>query len=91
MYYKNTKEIVREIAKEYGLKEEEVYEIVKSPFAFLVDIMRSADRDTVKFPSLRIPNFGLFFCTEGRKKFYERLNKNKQNGREEESIKSEST
>lgn len=83
MYYKNTKEIVREIAKEYGLKEEEVYEIVKSPFALLVDIMRSADRKTVTFPSLRIPNFGLFFCTEGRKNFYERLNNNKQNGREE--------
>lgn len=85
MYYKNTKKIAKEIAKKYELTEEEVYEIVKSPFALLVDIMRSADRKTVKFPSLRILNFGLFFCTEGRKNFYERLNNSKQNGREEES------
>lgn len=83
MNTKEEKKIIKEIAEKYNLTETEVSNICKSPFQFLVNVMQNADRDTVTFPSVRVPSFGIFYCTEGRREFYKKLN-SKLNGRGEE-------
>lgn len=73
MRSENTKKIIKSIAYENNLTYEEVYEIVKAPFSFLVETMRSADRENLEFPSVRIKYFATFYCSENRKKYFKRI------------------
>jgi hypothetical protein len=74
MNSKDTKAIIRDLSKKYNLPEDEIFKICRSPFELLKDVIHDADRETLTFPSLRIPNFGVFYCSEGRREFYRNLN-----------------
>lgn len=80
-----TKNIIKAIAYENNLTYDEVYEIVKAPFSFLVETMRNADREKLEFPSIRIKYFATFYCSEARKKYFKRL-KERANARKEREI-----
>jgi len=69
----NTQRIVKEIAREYGYTEKEISDIVKAPFEFLAKTMREANRETLEFPSVRIKYFATFYCSEDRKKYFEKV------------------
>lgn len=83
MQTKRTKDIIKALAYEFNMSEKEIYDIVKAPFDLLVSVIRSGDRKTVTFPSVRMISFGTFYMSEGRKNFFINLN-NKLNGREGE-------
>jgi hypothetical protein len=74
MNSKESKKIYKELSFKYGISEDEIFKICRSPFEFLKHVMENADRKTLTFPSVRIPNFGVFYCSEGRREFYRNLN-----------------
>ena len=80
MIQKEVKNIIKEISRSNGMREEHVEDMVNLPFEVLANVMRNSDRQTVTFPSVRLNGFGLFYCSEGRKEFYKKLN-NKENER----------
>jgi len=80
MQSKAVKTLIKEIAVKYGFKEEEILEMVKTPFYLVSEVMRNSDRAALQFPSIRIPNFALFYCTEGRREFYKKLNSKNNEG-----------
>ena len=69
----NTKNIIKEIAREHKYSEKEVEIMIKAPFDFLTQVMRNSDRDKLEFPSVRIKYFATFFCSETRKRYFKRL------------------
>lgn len=72
-----TREYLKTVAKERGLTIEQVRVIVESPFQFTRYVMEhKTDRETLTFPSVRIPYFGVIYCPEYLK---ERLRKHKEN------------
>lgn len=77
MIQKEIQRLIREIARERGYKEEEVAKIVNTPFLLVAETMRNSDRESVTFPSVRLTGFGLFFCSEKKKEFYRKRNKEK--------------
>jgi nucleoid DNA-binding protein len=84
------KKLIKDISIEFKIKEEDIENIVKSPFYTLSESIRNSNRETVNFPSIRISGLGLFYCTEGRREFYRKLNnKNKENGRDKSRDKAE--
>jgi len=84
MQSKRTKEILKELAYEFKMSEKEIYDIVKSPFDLVIEVMRAGDRDTVTFPSIRIIGFGTFYMTAKRKEYFTNLNARINARREEE-------
>ncbi len=81
MQSKSVKKIINELSKKYDLSEDVTYKICRSSFDLLHHVISTSDRSTLNFPSVRIPNFGVFYCTEGRRNFYKKLN-NKNNGKQ---------
>lgn len=69
----STQTIIKEIAREYGITEKEMSEIVNAPFNFLALTMKNADRENLDFPSVRIKYFATFYCSDERKKYYKKL------------------
>jgi hypothetical protein len=69
----NTQRIVKEIAREYGYAEKEISDIIKLQYEFLANIMRKANRENLEFPSVRIKYFATFYCSEDRKKYFEKV------------------
>jgi len=80
----NTEKIVKKIAYDNDLTVKEIFDIIKTPFEFLTQVMWNVDRDAADFPSVRVKYFATFYCSRGRRKFYKNLNK-KLNGRSEDS------
>jgi len=69
MISERTKDIRKKIAKEHGLTLNQVDEIIKSAFIFQTKIMKEEfDTKNQHFPSVRIPNFGLFYVPDYIKK-----------------------
>ena len=88
MYYPQTRAIYVELAKKYGTTIEQMADICRSPLEFVVDtISTKANKETVEMPNIRITNFGVFYCPEGRKNFLRKLNYSKiQNGQSNREI-----
>ena len=64
-----TKSLIKNIAKEFGLTFQEVERVYNAPFELQAIIMKyRCDRKKQIFPSLRIPYFLIFFCPEWTKK-----------------------
>ena len=75
MKHPKTRVLIREIAKDEALTTQDVESIISSHFEFVRHcISEKVDRSTNYFPAIRLHNFGIFFCTEGRKKQMEKLN-----------------
>ncbi len=64
---KKIQEIIKKMALEYGISEEEVKEIVFSPYEMLCETIKSAEKDNEEsFKNVRIMNLGLFAVKKGR-------------------------
>lgn len=58
-------ELISKIAKKHGLTKAQVEDVVYSQHKFLAHVMKNvANRDEVHFPSVRLMNFGIFYCPE---------------------------
>jgi nucleoid DNA-binding protein len=71
----NTKQIIKELAREHKFSEKEMETLIRTPFDFLTETMRNADRDKLEFPSVRIKYFATFYCSETRKRYFKRIKK----------------
>ena len=68
----------RQIAEDEGLTEEQVLDIVSSPYLFVIEKMREADKEKLDFSNIRIMKLGSFVVTEQKRNFLKKLNeKNK--------------
>ena len=74
MIQKEVKKIIKEIARSNGMREEHVEDMVNLPFEVLANVIKNSDRESITFPSVRLNGFGLFYCSEGRREFYKKLN-----------------
>ena len=81
MKHLKTKFLKKRIAEDDDLTLQDVDRIIDVHFEFVRYIMTNeVDRETNHFPAIRLKNFGIFFCTEGRKKQMEKLNKRLKDG-----------
>ena len=81
MKHLKTKFLKKQIAEDEDLTLQDVDRIVDVHFEFVRYVMTNeVDRETNHFPATRLRNFGIFFCTEGRKKQMEKLNKRLKDG-----------
>ena len=63
------------LATKYNMSIEDMTQICKAPLDFTTYVMREKpDWDEGYFPSVRIQGFGVFYCTEGRSRFFKKLN-----------------
>jgi len=59
------KSLVTSLAKEMGLSQEDIIRAYEAPFNLQAIIMKyRCDRKNLKFPSLRIPYFLIFYCPD---------------------------
>lgn len=62
------KALISSLAKEMNLKVSDIEKAYEAPFDLQAIIMKyRCDRETQKFPSLRIPYFLIFYCPEWNK------------------------
>ena len=81
MKHLKTKFLKKQIADNEELTVQDVDRIVDVHFEFVRYCMTNeVDRETNHFPAIRLKNFGIFFCTEGRKKQMEKLNNRLKDG-----------
>ena len=81
MKHLKTKFLKKQIAEDEELTLQDVDRIVDVHFEFVRYVMTNeVDRETNHFPAIRLKNFGIFFCTEGRKKQMEKLNNRLKDG-----------
>lgn len=68
---KKIQEIIKEMALEYGVPEEEMRKIVFSPYEMLCDTVKEATKnDEETFKNVRIINLGLFAVKKGRLNYF---------------------
>lgn len=81
MKHLKTKFLIKELAREEGLTAQGVENIISSHFEFVRFIMtEKVNREETYFPSVRLKNFAIFYCTENRKKWMKKLNSKNRNG-----------
>jgi hypothetical protein len=69
MQHLQTRQLIRELAKEFGLSIVEVTAILNSVPEFTKHIMvTEVDKEEGIYPSIRIPGWGIFYVPEGVKK-----------------------
>ncbi len=72
--------VKRSLAKKYGLTLGQMDEIVKLQGRFVSDVIGAkADKGKLYFPSVRLPGFGVFYCSQKKLEYTIRQNKNKLN------------
>ena len=84
MQHLQTRQLIRELAKEFGLSIVEVTAILNSVPEFTKHIMvTEVDKEEGIYPTVRVPGWGIFYVPEGVKKNVKRaLEKRRQNGKE---------
>lgn len=81
MKHLKTKFLKKQIASDEELNLIDIDRIVDIHFEFVRYIMtHKVDRGTNYFPTVRLRNFCIFFCTEGRKKQMKKLNNRLKDG-----------
>jgi hypothetical protein len=67
--------LIKLFAKKEGLNIVDIERIVSSPFEFQTHVMKNlCDRDKLEFPSVRVPNFGIFYCPDWKKEQFRKVN-----------------
>ena len=75
MKHLRTRMLIKEVANEYGITAAEAEDIINVHFEFLRNTMsNTVDRSKNYFPSVRLKNFAVFYCTEYKKKQFEKVN-----------------
>lgn len=58
-------DLKKQLAKKYNVNLGQIEEIISSQSAFIAEVMsRKADRENYKFPSVRVPGLGVFYCPD---------------------------
>lgn len=77
MRTKRTKGYINETADEHGIRPNQVKEIADSMFDFVAEVMAQGERESLNFPEIRLMKWGVFKVKPGRRKHFERINKQK--------------
>lgn len=82
MKHLKTKFLKKQIAEDEKLLLSDVDRIIDAHFEFVKEVISTkVDREENIFPSVRLRNFAIFFCTESKKKWMTKLNnKRKEDG-----------
>lgn len=75
MNHIQTKQIIRNIAKQEELNIPEVELIVDSQFSLLSEVMKMSDREKLSFPSIRLPFLGIFYSPDWKVEQFKKINK----------------
>lgn len=76
-----SKKVIKTIAQEEGVTVEDVERVIVSHFEFVKYVQSTlVDRDTNYFPSVRLPNFGIFYVPERVKERLRKINMEKKDG-----------
>lgn len=67
-----SKNVIRDLARTYGLSEDQVLDVIKSQFRKLRMVIEECDIENDHTPTIRLPKFGLFFVKPRKKKKYEK-------------------
>ena len=79
------KRLIKLFAEKEGLTIVDIERIVNSPFEFQAYVMKElCNRDNLEFPSVRIPNFGIFYCPDWKKDQFRKVNNKKELNNNEE-------
>jgi hypothetical protein len=65
-----TKQFKVDLATKYKVTLVQIDDILDSPFKLLRQCMIEGDRGIMNFKSVRIPNFGIFYCADHTKRKY---------------------
>ena len=75
-----SREIIKSIAEREGLTREQVWEILVSYFDFVKHAQANLlDREKNFFPTIRLPNFGVFYIPERTQERLAKHNKQQKN------------
>lgn len=77
MKHIRTKMLLKEIAKNEEVTQEDVIKIVELVLGEYPRYIMSScvERETNEFPNIRIPNFGIFYVSSKKKGYLAKLNK----------------
>ena len=76
MNHTQTKQIIKNIAKQENLTIPEVELIIDSQFSMLAEVMKMSDREKLIFPSIRLPYLGIFYAPDWRIEQLRKINNN---------------
>ena len=77
MQHLQTRQLIRELAKEFGLSIETTNAILNSVPEFTKQVMTTeVDKEQGIYPSIRIPGWGIFYVPEEVKKKYKHKGRN---------------
>lgn len=75
MQQKKVRDIAIQLSKKYNIPLPDMIRICEIPMDFLADTMsKKADKKSLYFPSVRITGLGIFYCTNGKREFFRKLN-----------------
>lgn len=83
MNSEEVKEELKLLAKEEGVTVQQLKEIIYLTFKFIRQIIKSANKELLYFPSIRLMNVGIFHVTKARQnKFKEKYESDENNNKE---------
>ena len=74
MKHLQTKHIIKNIAKSEGLNISDVELMIDSQFLLLKKAISSSQRSILRFPSLRLPSFGIFYSPSWKVEKFRKIN-----------------
>ena len=78
MKHLKTKQVIKNIAADYKINNQDAENIIVTVFEFIKDGMSNiTDRDEGYFPVIRIPNFGTFYVPKTLQEKFKEINKKK--------------
>lgn len=66
------RDIIHKIGLKYGLSDEEVVELVRLSYKYVVTIIESGDRKKVEFKNVKMPGLGTFYVSDKFKNYYKK-------------------
>lgn len=80
MRHLKTNQVIRNIAADHKVSTKDANDVIITVFEFIKHVMSNeADRDALHFPTVRIPNFAIFYVPDSTKQRYSEQLKNKDN------------
>ena len=78
MKHLKTKQVIKNIAADHKISNQDAENIIVTVFEFIKDEMsNTTDRDSGYFPVIRIPNFGTFYVPKTLQEKFNEINKKK--------------
>jgi len=74
MKHSQTKQIIKNIAKNEGINASDVELMIDSQFLLLNKTISSSQRSLLEFPSIRLPSFGIFYSPEWKVEKFRKIN-----------------